>query len=254
MHDKLFQILVEQNDVSWKQMIYDLIQAEGMDPWNVDLGQLTSQYIARISEMKEHNLHVSGKVLLAAAMLLKIKSKRLVGEDLNEFDRLLASAEMTEEQFYEELEGELQKARVVPPEEMLKLIPRTPQPRKRKVSVFDLVRALEKALEVKHRRLIKLDSPEGRIILPAKKIDITLAIKQVYKAIREWSVLHKKSRMKFSEILPKAPSRDAKIYTFVPLLHIGTQRKVDLEQQQAFDDFEIKLLKNSDKIAEPKPE
>jgi segregation and condensation protein A len=243
MHEKLFQILVEPNDVTWKQLIYDLIKSEEMDPWNVDLGQLTSKYLARIKELKEHNLQISGKVLLAAAMLLKIKSKRLVGEDLNEFDRLLASAEMTEDQFYAELEGELQKARIVPPEEMLKLIPRTPQPRKRKVSVFDLVRALEKALEVKHRRLIKLDSPEGRIILPAKKIDITLAIKEVYKAIREWAVLHKKSKMKFSEILPKHPSKDAKIYTFVPLLHIGTQRKVDLEQEEAFDDFEIRIVK-----------
>lgn len=243
MQERIFQILVEQNDVTWKAMIYDLIKSEEMDPWNVDLGTLTSKYLERIHQMKEHDLHVSGKVLLAAAMLLKIKSKRLVGEDLNEFDRLLASAEMTEDQFYQELEGELQKARIVAPEEMLKLIPRTPQPRKRKVSVFDLVRALEKALEVKHRRLIKLDSPEGRIILPAKKIDITLAIKQVYKAIREWAVLNRKSKMKFSEILPKDPSRDAKIYTFVPLLHIGTARKVDLEQPNAFDDFEIKLLK-----------
>ena len=32
------------------------------------------------------------------------------------------------------------------------IYPRTPQPRKRKVSVFDLVQALEKALEVENRR------------------------------------------------------------------------------------------------------
>jgi segregation and condensation protein A len=246
MQEKIFQILVEQNDVTWKAIIYDLMKSEEMDAWDVDLGVLTSKYLARIRELKEHDLHVSGKVLLAAAMLLKMKSKRLVGEDLNEFDRLLASAEMTEDQFYNELETELKHARVVPPEEMLRLIPRTPQPRKRKVSVYDLVRALEKALEVKHRRLIRLDSPEGRIILPAKRIDITLAIKQVYKAIREWSVLNHKPRMKFSELLPKDPSRDAKVFTFVPLLHLGTARKIDVEQAVPFDDFEIKLIKNSE--------
>lgn len=243
MQDQIYNILVEQNDITWKAILYDLIKTEKMDPWDVDLGQLTHRYIAKVKELKEYDLKVSGKVILAAAMLLKIKSKRLIGEDLNEFDRLLASAEMTEDQFYEELEGELQKARVVPPEEMLKLIPRTPQPRRRKVSVYDLVRALEKALEVKHRRLIKMGSPEARIIVPAKKIDITLAIKQVYKSIREWFVVNKKSKMQFSELLPKDADKNAKIFTFVPLLHLGNDRKVDLYQENNFDDFTIKPIK-----------
>ncbi len=242
MQEKIFQILVEQNDVTWKSIIYDLIKSEQMDPWNVDLSVLTQKYLAKIRELKEeHDLQVSGKVLLAAAMLLKIKSKRLVGEDLNEFDRLLASAELNEDAFYNELESELQKARVIAPEEMLKLIPRTPQPRKRKVSVFDLVRALEKALEVKHRRLVRLNSPEGRLILPAAKIDITLAIKQVYKAVKEWCIINRKPKMTFSQLLPKDASRDAKVFTFVPLLHLGTARKVDLDQQEHFTDFSIKL-------------
>ncbi len=249
MHEKIFQIVVEQNELTWKQLIQDLIKSEQMDPWDVDLSVLTQKYIAKIHELKEqHDLQVSGKILLAAAMLLKMKSKRLIGEDLNEFDRLLASADMTEDQFYTELEGELHKARILAPEEMLKLIPRSPQPRKRKVSVFDLVRALEKALEVKHRRLIRLDSPEGRLIVPLKKLDITLAIKQVYKSIREWFILNRKSNVKFSQLLPENPSRDAKMYTFVPLLHLGTSRKLDLEQQQAFDDFSIRLKSDKPEV------
>ena len=243
MQEQIYDILVEQNDITWKAILYDLIKTERMDPWDVDLSQITGKYIQRVKGLKEHDLKVSGKVLLAAALLLKIKSKRLVGEDLNEFDRLLATAEMTEDQFYEELESDLQKARVIPPEEMLRLIPRTPQPRRRKVSVYDLVRALEKALEVKHRRLIKMGSPEARVIMPARKIDITLAIKQIYKSIREWFVVNKKSKMKFSELLPKDADKNAKLFTFVPLLHLGNQRKIDLSQEEAFQDFDIRLIK-----------
>ena len=243
MHEQIYDILVEQNDITWKAILYDLIKTERMDPWDVDLSQITGKYIQRVKGLKEHDLKVSGKVLLAAALLLKIKSKRLVGEDLNEFDRLLASAEMTEDQFYEELESDLQKARVIPPEEMLRLIPRTPQPRRRKVSVYDLVRALEKALEVKHRRLIKMGSPEARVIMPARKIDITLAIKQIYKSIREWFVVNRKSKMKFSELLPKDADKNAKLFTFVPLLHLGNQRKIDLSQEEPFQDFDIRLIK-----------
>ena len=75
MQDQIFSILVEQNDITWKAILYDLIKSEKMDPWDVDLGQLTHRYIAKVKEMKEHDLKISGKVVLAAAMLLKIKSK-----------------------------------------------------------------------------------------------------------------------------------------------------------------------------------
>jgi segregation and condensation protein A len=241
MEDKIFNVLVEQQEISWRAIIFDLIKAEGMDPWDLDLSSLTQRYIQKVREMKEHDLQVSGKVLLAAAMLLKIKSNRLVGEDINEFDRLLASGEMSEDEFYAELEEDLKYARVAPPEEMLKLIPRTPQPRKRKVSVYDLVRALEKALEVKHRRLVKVSSPEGRTLVPKKRVDINLAIKQVYKKIRTWFVGNRKPRVNFSELMSEHPTKDEKLETFLPLLHLATQRKIDINQETHFGDISVRL-------------
>ena len=50
-----------------------------------------------IKTLKEHDFRLSGKVLLAAAILLKIKSNRWVKEDIANLDAMFASAEQDEE-------------------------------------------------------------------------------------------------------------------------------------------------------------
>ena len=61
-------MLVEKNEISWKTIIYDLINSEKMDPWNVDISQLTKKYLERLHSLKEHDLKVSGKGAFNAAI------------------------------------------------------------------------------------------------------------------------------------------------------------------------------------------
>ena len=129
-------------------------------------------------------------------------------------------------------------------EEKHTLIPRTPQPRKRKVSVFDLVKALEKALEVKQRRVMN-SIPPMDVKIPAKKKDISLIIKEVYTRVLSLLTSSRQDRIKFSQLL-KSDTKEDKIYTFIPLLHLTTQRKVNLEQKEHFGEIEIML--NTEKV------
>ncbi len=237
MHDKLYQLIVENDDISWKAILLDLVNSEQMDAWDIDIGVLTQRYIDRIKQLKVTNLKVSGKVLLAAAILLKIKSKRLVGEDMNEFDRLLASSELSEEQFYDELEQQLAQGEVAGMHDpSLELIPRVPQPRKRKVSVYDLVRALEQALEVKKRRIFNsLHVVDVKV--PEKKMDIGAAMQSLYgKLVGLFAKGMKK--LTFSSLVP-TKNREDKIYTFIPLLHLANEQKVELGQKEHFGEIEI---------------
>ncbi len=144
-HEKIFEILFSKDEVTWQGLLYELVKTEQMDPWNINVSMLTKKYIEIIKKLKELDFRVSGKVLLAAAILLKIKSNRLLNEDLSEFDRLLTESE---EGLLEELDLEEEQNYRGNAEKPI-LIPRTPQPRKRKVSIYDLMGALEKALEVK---------------------------------------------------------------------------------------------------------
>tara|TARA_B100000315_G_scaffold167185_1_gene155701 strand:- start:59 stop:808 length:750 start_codon:yes stop_codon:yes gene_type:complete len=230
---RIFQILYSKDEVTWQALLYELVKKEGMNPWDINISELTKKYIDTIKKLKELDFRISGKVLLAAAILLKVKSNRLLNEDLSELDRLLTE----EEDLAEELD--LEEQQHYEPGERPILIPRTPQPRKRKVSVFDLVNALEKALEVKQRRVLN-SIPPMDVKIPEKKIDITQIIREVYSKIRSFFIINKQKTLTFTQLVP-SKSKEDKIYTFIPLLHLTTQRKVNLEQKEHFGEIEIIL-------------
>lgn len=242
MQEKIFQLLFDKDEVTWQSLLYELVKTEQMDPWDVNVSLLTKKYMGTIKKLKELDFRISGKVLLAAAILLKIKSNRLVGEDLTQLDRLIAGSE--EQELLEEFEDFVEKPGL---EEKPTLIPRVPQPRKRKVSIYDLVEALEKALEVKKRRVM-YSIPPLDVEIPKKTRDITQVIREVYGKIKSFFFKNQKNKLMFSQLVPSDKKED-KIYTFVPLLHLSQQRKIDIDQQEPFADIEI-MLHDNKKIEE----
>ena len=243
-HERIFSIIFSKADeVTWQSIIYELVKSEQMDPWDIDVSILTQKYMGMLKTLKEHDFRVSGKVLLAAAILLKIKSNKLVGDDLSELDRLLIGVEEEMEELGFDERGDIQKLTEIPA-----LIPRTPQPRKRKVSIFDLVEALERALEVKKRRLLN-SIPPLNLEAPKKKKDITEIIREVYGKIKSFFISTLKGKLTFSKLLP-SESKDDKVHTFIPLLHLAQQNKIELLQQYHFGEIEILLKKKEENKVE----
>ncbi len=238
MQEKLFNMLFEEDEITWQTMIYELVRTEEMDPWDIDLKVLSTRFLDIVRDLKKLDFRVSGKIILAAAILLRIKSSRLLEEDISHLNQLIASTEESEDDIIDELEADMDFRQQVD-DDKFKLIPRTPQPRKRKVSVFDLVDALNKALEVKKRRT-RFQVPEAKVSVPEKKKEITVIIKEIYGQIVEYFREEKIKRLKFSQLIPSDAKRD-KVYTFLPLLYLDTQRKIDLYQPNHLDDIEISL-------------
>jgi chromatin segregation and condensation protein Rec8/ScpA/Scc1 (kleisin family) len=87
--------------------------------------------------------------------------------------------------------------------------------------------------------------PPMNVKIPKKTKDITQIIKEVYNKIRSFFIINKQKTLTFSQLLPSKTKQD-KIYTFIPLLHLTTQRKVDLRQQQHFGEIEIMLNAKKD--------
>lgn len=234
MQDKIFELLFDKDEITWQTILYDLVRTEQMNPWDINISLLTQKYLEMLKKLKEMDFRLSGKVLLAAAILLKIKSNKLIG-DIGRLEELMTST--GDEEFYEDISDleQFEKG------EAASLIPRVPQPRKRKVSIYDLVNALQKALEVKKRRVLR-SIPNMEIDIPKKKKDITLIIKEIYEKIKGFFIAGK--RLTFSNLVPSDKKED-KVYTFIPLLHLTHQQKINLEQKEPFGEIEI-LLRNKD--------
>ena len=237
-HDELYDFLAQGDDVTWQTMIYDLVRSEQMNPWDIDISLLAQRFIDTVRQMRQTDLRVSGKIILAAAIMLKIKSKRLVGEDMLNLDRLINQSDEDEDEglldeLQDEFAGEREALRDA------KLIPRTPQARKRKVSIHDLVDALEKAVEVKKRRVMR-DIPAVEVKIPEKKIDVTELMHGIYGKIKSFFSRNNK-KLTFSKLIP-SDSKEDKVFTFIPLLHLENQRKIDMKQYRHFGEINIEML------------
>jgi segregation and condensation protein A len=252
--DQLYTFLCNKDDISWQQMIYQAVKSEHMDPWSIDIGQLSQRFMKDIKSMKELDFAVSGKMILAAAILVRLKSNKLVGEDLTYLDQLIASTEQSDEdQFYQELEGmeSSHSTRVNIEGREYTLTPRTPQPRKRKVSVYDLVEALEKALEVKKRRRL-FEREEIHMEIPKKEIDIEELVMDVFGKVKNHYISKKDNVLKFVHLLKDGTKMD-KVMTFLPLLHLSNAGKVALTQEEHLGDIHINLghTANDDSVEVP---
>lgn len=230
-HEKIFSILFNEDEITWKDIIYNLIKTEQMNPWDINVVLIAEKFLKTLEEMKKLDFRISGKIILAAAFLLKIKSDKLLTEDLAFFDDLIND---NPEEFLDELEA---------PQEFIADTPtlsiKTPQPRKRKVSVYDLVEALEKALETGVKRSIKnhyIKKPQLKI---EKKKDISVVITEVYEKIKE--TLKNVENVTFSQLTPGEDRHD-KVFTFIPLLYLEAQKKIFLNQLEHFGEINIDLL------------
>lgn len=233
--DQVFEIIFDKDEITWQTIIYDLVRTEQMDPWDINISLLSDKFIEMLDKLKEMDFKISGKVILAAAILLKMKSKNLVGKDLARLDQLI-SPEEGEDDFFEEFSDAEQK--MLDQVESPSLIPRTPQPRKRKVSIYDLVGALQKALDVKRRRVLH-SIPSLDVQIPERKINVSEVIRNLYFKIKSYFESDK-GKLTFSQLIP-SDSRKDKVSTFIPLLHLTNQRRIDIDQKEHFGEIEIIL-------------
>ena len=239
--DQIMTLLLEQEDVSWKTILQELVDKEQMDPWDIDITLLTQKYIELVRKMQENNLRISGKVLLAAAFLLKIKSTHLVEHDISQLDLLISQ---TEDSLGSE--ENLNEVGSIREKQHFKLIPRNPQARNRKVSINDLIDALQKAMATK-KRILDRQRPV-KFILPDRKIDIMEVIKDIYHKIVYYTEKDQMDKLSFTQLLPPRAGKMEKVFTFVPLLHLENEDKITTEQEKPFDEIYVKIL-NKNKTA-----
>tara|TARA_Y100000310_G_C20541544_1_gene743552 strand:- start:357 stop:1082 length:726 start_codon:yes stop_codon:yes gene_type:complete len=236
MQDQILDMLLKKDELTWQDILYDLIKSERMDPWNIDVSILSKKYLDIVRKLQDTNFFVSGKVILASAILLKIKSNKLLTENIANFDSQLYKQD-EEEDYTEQLEDQDFEQGSQP-----RLTIKTPITRKRRVSLNDLVDALEKALEVDTRRKVRRQiygHPEEDLEMPVRKIDVSQKIKEVYSKVNEYFKI-KKSNLTFTQLLP-SNSKEDKVFTFIPLLHLENQKKVDMHQKNSFDEIYISL-------------
>ncbi len=77
---------VQEAEVDGIEILVNMAKHGKIDPWNVDIVEVTDKYLMHLFQSKAQNLRLTGRTLLFAAILLKLKSNILEGLDVLDFE------------------------------------------------------------------------------------------------------------------------------------------------------------------------
>ena len=81
--DVFKEVAAGSNEADGIEILVNMAKHGKVDPWNIDIVDITDKYLAQLFKMKAQNLRLTGRTLLFAAILLKLKSNILEGIDVN---------------------------------------------------------------------------------------------------------------------------------------------------------------------------
>lgn len=230
--------IIRSDDPSWQSIIYDLINTEQLDPWNIDISLLCTSYFEKIKQLEENNFFLSSKILLAASLLLRIKSEVLLNEYIKGIDEVLFGKKEEEKKILERIE--------IDEEELPLLSPRTPLPRFKKVTLNELIDALDNAIKTESRRInreIEKKQTERLAYIDVPKfrrINIKDRVRHFYaKILAAFKGKYKEElKVPYSHF---APNKEEKIACFLPMLHLSNNNRLWLEQEGHFTEIWLYL-------------
>ncbi|MCR4327753.1 MAG: segregation/condensation protein A [Nanoarchaeota archaeon] len=231
VHDLLFN-----REIGWQDIIYDLINTEQLDPWNIDINLLAEGFLLKIQEYEEMDFFVSSKVLLAAALLLRIKSELILSKYMKSIDSILFGDKEEKKSILERIELD---------EDIPLLVPRSPVPRFRKVTLNELIESLNKAVMTENRRIKKaiVDNNALREVglsLPKRKFNLKNKLGNLHNKIIgyfETNIEHKK--VSYTKIVGE--DKEERALMFFPILQLENNGKLWLEQENHFEEIHIWL-------------
>jgi len=217
----------------WKEMITNIVNKEKMDPWNINISEITAGFMDEVKEKQKLNLKISANVILAASILLRYKSDSF---NLHERqDKILEGAVYIPDEIY-----------------VQETIPTlSPQLRvtKRKVTLDELISAVEDIITKEKnksvRKRIKIEN-----FVPKSLLEIAMQspenfekeLKSVFNRIK--SDANGESLSMFSNII-KEKTSEGVLATLLPVLHLANKRTISLWQEEVFGEIFINLLSDT---------
>ena len=85
-----YEFISKNNDLYQEtdgvEILVNMAKTGKIDPWNIDIADITEKYFEHVIQMKSNNLKVTGRTILFLAILLKLKSNILEGIEFEQFE------------------------------------------------------------------------------------------------------------------------------------------------------------------------
>lgn len=246
------QKYVQEAEVDGIDILVNMAKQGKLNPWAIDIVDVTDKYLMHLFQSKSQNLRMTGRTLLFAAVLLRLKSNVLEGIDITDF----TPQETTDTSWLEE--GELdysmgeeesfsQTNNVVSIDEALQRRTSVRLNHNRVVTLRDLIRQLEfyeqldkkQSLKNAHERAMRRVRNYARmtpedIIGMAHDEYIKEGVQRLKANLEE--ILSRQDRIELNELTLLGMNR---ISAYISLLFLTQNSDYDLEQDEFYSDLYV---------------
>ena len=225
-------------------LLCHLIDKNKMDIYDINLNEITDQYIEYINQMEKEKLAVSSEFLIMASALLLIKSKGLLPNSDNEGEEELTEEELirriVEYKKYKEITSKLKEMYDMYSDRVFRLQENIELPKQ------NLEKNYEKEVIINLYR-DAIEKFENKKNINAQNIE-RIAIKDTYtvgsKVKEMFRELVRKPRFVFNKMYTLSKCNKVEVVTaFTGLLEMSRRNKVITEQEELFGDITVEKKK-----------
>lgn len=232
-------------------ILVEMAKSGKIDPWNIDIVDVTEKYLQKMIEMKSLNLKVASRTLLFAAILCRMQSNVLAGLSLDEFKdeepEVIYDDDGFIAEFGDEDEPFVPASNVVKWDEALQRRTSIRLNRNRVVTLKDLIKQLE-FYEVLEKRASLKNAQERakRHVRNYSRLTPEEIVSMAHEEYIEEAVIKLKDnleqifmnneRIELNDLLPLGLD---KISAYIALLFLSRDTDYDLEQKEFYSDLYV---------------
>ncbi len=223
-------------------LLLHLIKQSKMDIYDINIVEITGQYVDFIKSMEEMNLDIASEYLVMAAELIEMKSRHLIPnkEESNEDEFVENSEEELKRKILEykaykdsvdkfkDLENTRHEVYTKSPERISEFSDKK-LVNQDNVSIFDLLKALENVME-----RVEYSKP-----MTSKVTRKELSVRERITEIRTFLIKNKK--VKFEELFEEV-NREFIIVTFLSILTMANDNEIKLTQYNNFGEIYLERV------------
>ena len=224
-------------------LLCHLIDKNKMDIYDINISQITDQYIDYINNMEKMNLDVTSEFLVMASTLLYLKSKHLLPktqDDKEEISEEELIRRIIEYKKYKEITKKLKENYLEYSKRYFKMQEEIELPKQKIGTDFDknIIPTLYRNLIEKNKDKINENASNIEKIAIVETYSVGNTVKEMYKALIKYK------KFTFNKLFsPKKRNKKEVVTAFSGLLEMSRRNKVITEQEELFGDIEVEKNK-----------
>ena len=223
-------------------LLLHLIKQSNIDIYEIEISEITKQYLDYINKMEELNINVASSYIVMAAELMEIKSKSLLPkkeeEQVDEEEETISKENLINKLIeykkykeltpsFKEMEEERQNIYIKSPEKLNNYLDEIIV-KNNDTSIDDLVEALKKFLERKNH-----EKP-----ITTKITNKEYSVKERKHSIK--NILREKKKVLFTDLFEENNTSFI-IVTFLSILEMTKEKEIIIKQDNNFSNITIEL-------------